>query len=63
MAAIFTGEINACAALLIAAALLELTPKWFRWGFVVIVFGIGMLAAVAGFGTALADTAVSRLFG
>jgi hypothetical protein len=63
MAPIFTNQVIGCAAILLAGAILQLAPRWFRLGFVVVVFSAGMLAAAAGFGASLGDTAVGRLFG
>jgi hypothetical protein len=63
MASMSTNEMIGCAAMLLAAVVLHLAPRWFRQAFFVIVFGSGLLAAAAGFGGSMADAAVARLFG
>jgi hypothetical protein len=59
----FNDQIIGCAALLLAAAILRLSPSWVRRAFFIIVFGSGLLAATGGYATSLADAAVGALFG
>jgi hypothetical protein len=63
MAGMFTNQMIGCAALLLAAAILHLAPKWFRKGFFFVVLGSGLLAAAAGFGGSFAEAAAARIFG
>jgi hypothetical protein len=55
-------QVIGCAALLLAAAILRLSPNWVRWAFFIVVLGCGVLAITGGLATSLADAAVARLF-
>lgn len=55
-------QIIGCAALLLAAQVLRLSPI-IRCAFFVIVFGCGLLAVTGGLASSFADAAVTRLFG
>lgn len=57
------NEIIACVALLLAATILRLSPSYVRLAFFIIVFGTGLLAAVASISSSIAGVAVERLFG
>lgn len=59
----YTHEIVACASILIAATILNRLPTDIRRALFVVLFGTGMLAAVASMANAVGNEAVSRLFG
>jgi hypothetical protein len=58
-----SDQVIGCAALLLAAAILRLSPSWVRYAFFIVVFGCGVLAVAGGFATSFAGAAVARLFG
>ena len=45
---IYTNHVISCAAILLAVAVLGLSPKWARQSCFAVVFGSGILATVAG---------------
>jgi hypothetical protein len=57
------SQVIACAAMLIAAAILHLSPSFVRKAFFIVMFGTGMLAAVASLADSAASAAVAALFG
>ena len=57
------NQIIACAAMLLAATILRLSPSYVRKAFFVLVFATGLLAAVASIADTAASAAVLSLFG
>ncbi|HZK90683.1 MAG TPA: hypothetical protein VFC56_11095 [Stellaceae bacterium] len=57
------NQIIACAAILLAATILRLSPSYLRKAFFVLMFGTGLLAAVASIADTFANAAVASLFG
>ena len=57
------SEVIACIAILIAATILRLSPSYVRKAFFVVVFGTGLLAAVASLSDNVASIVVASLFG
>jgi hypothetical protein len=60
---IHQNEVIACVAMLIAATILRLSPSYVRKAFFIVMFGTGVLAAVASFADTAAAAAVESLFG
>jgi hypothetical protein len=63
MPADYSAQMIACAAILIAAIILNCLPRDVRRALFVVIVGAGALAAIAGFANVAAAEAVSRLFG
>jgi uncharacterized membrane protein len=63
MAPEYSHEIIACAAILIAALVMNYLPREVRRALFVLVFGTGALAAVAGIANAAGIETVAHLFG
>jgi hypothetical protein len=63
MPADYSGQIISCAAILIAAIILNCLSREIRRVLFVLVFGAGALSAIASFADGVANEAVSRLFG
>jgi hypothetical protein len=63
MAYCYIQQLIACAAILLAVILFQLLPSYVRKAFFIVMFGTGMLAAVAGIADSAANAAVLALFG
>jgi hypothetical protein len=60
---VYSEQIIACAALLLAAILIQALPSFMRKTLFVVLFGTGVLAFVAGIATDFGTDAVTLLFG
>ncbi|MBV8777537.1 MAG: hypothetical protein JO032_01230 [Alphaproteobacteria bacterium] len=63
MSADHVNQILACAAILIAGLVLRLSPSYVRAAFFIVIFGTGLLAAMATLADSAASAAVMSLFG
>jgi hypothetical protein len=59
----YSGQMISCAAILIAAIILNCLPREIRRALFVVLFGVGALSAIASFADIAAVEAVTRLFG
>ena len=57
------NEVIACVAILIATMILRSSRSTLKSAFVILIFGTGILAAMASFADIAAEAAVSSLFG